>query len=557
VVKFFFLVIYIFSTQVLATDCTGLKDGEVIRLDDPGKSLENFQVQDQDGLNTCASNATSLLMHSILDDHPSLSYIQLAAINKNEAAKKYREDLLKNKSQGFDAYARENNKNWDLMIDYGNICEILKAAQNYQKESGGGICKSASVNIEKLVGGKDGGAIQKKSLLAVSKYMNEFQKNFGELDRPEATANNKLVRKKYQDFKLAFEKQLKNKEVLHSQECKKINSDMLTPVLNSMSSYFLTFDHCFSKKPNQQKICQLINKVMTVKTLPDGGMVPSYSESFKNSFMLSLSEDASLKSTDVRAKLHASLEKIHGEKFDSDTEQFMQWMADDIRPSDEQKIVDEINDIKKSGFSRSCSERKLMNYLMSDDLKTDAKKDTVLCSSSKLIENIRDVVSTTANQGLLDSKRVQDFLLKNANLNLEPAMMSLYAYDCSEGDKVKLPETLKCAEYPVNLDTKDAVNGKIIYKLKNNQALGATICLSILKKPKSEFKDKECGLHDVGIIGVQCKSGKLKYLIQNSWGLNNQSENSAIETDGSGKGSYWFDETSFFDGVSKIQSVSK
>ena len=74
--RILFILSLLFYSLIAKSGCGSLLDGEVVRLDVKGKSLENFKVQDQDGLGTCYSNASSLLLHSAMGTTPS--YLMLA-----------------------------------------------------------------------------------------------------------------------------------------------------------------------------------------------------------------------------------------------------------------------------------------------------------------------------------------------------------------------------------------------------------------------------------------------------------------------------------------------
>jgi hypothetical protein len=209
-----------------------------------------------------------------------------------------------------------------------------------------------------------------------------------------------------------------------------------------------------------------------------------------------------------------------------------------------------MKEITANGFSKKCNDRELMDYLTSDDFKTDAKKDVVLCQSMKLLGIINNVIASTAQTNLADIDTVRTFLLKDANLNYDEAIKKLYAFDCLGSEKIRIPESVSCKEQEVTTQHLSAINEKIVEELKHNRAVGGYICASILDKPKSDFFAGECGSHAIGLVGVKCVDGAMKYLIQNSWGKGNKAKNPALtNTD---NGSYWFDEQSFVDGFKSI-----
>ena len=102
-----FMVALLISSPLWAgEDCADLKNGESLRLDEKGKSLENFKVQDQDGVGTCYANTTSLILESLLDNHPQVSYLQVAAISKTSTLEELRSDA---NAENFNIYVKEEN----------------------------------------------------------------------------------------------------------------------------------------------------------------------------------------------------------------------------------------------------------------------------------------------------------------------------------------------------------------------------------------------------------------------------------------------------------------
>ena len=110
-------------------------NGETIRLDQTGGSLESFHIQDQDGLGTCYANAATVMLQSTLSDHPEVSYLQLAMISKIDKI----ENLKKSFAQKNEApiFAKppsdpKETKNWSLVIDGGDICSTINKVKEYQ-----------------------------------------------------------------------------------------------------------------------------------------------------------------------------------------------------------------------------------------------------------------------------------------------------------------------------------------------------------------------------------------------------------------------------------------
>ena len=68
--------------------CLGKADYEV-RLDSPGKGLENFKTIDQDGVGVCYAVSATTVMKSVLPGNPDLSFLDYAVQFKRNANKCY------------------------------------------------------------------------------------------------------------------------------------------------------------------------------------------------------------------------------------------------------------------------------------------------------------------------------------------------------------------------------------------------------------------------------------------------------------------------------------
>lgn len=590
----FFILLFLSGPHLFAADCTGLQEGEVIRLDVPGKSLQNFKVYDQDGMGVCASTATSLLLQSVLPGNPALSYLQLASVHHRANLNSQKQELIDAKAEQFSLYAKKlavqngavnpNQKlddGWEVAIEGANVCGVVAQAQIFQKSSPGqGICENGKVNIEMLAGSEDPQWKQRKSILAISKYMNEFQQRFGEaatVKSNEASekkgfwaslgdkkytkkemAHNEKIRTQYEQFKKAFENQLNTRQMRDAEECKKISGDFFQPLLMEMMPQLLAHTYCRETKNADNTMCSLQNKMMDVTLQTDGSYKPQLKKEFlKNLADLAGAEKASFTSEEFKGHLKKLIEKNHGKSLDSFMEMHIGKAIAAINDSLINRSLKEYNDIRKDGFSKSCAERKLLTYLSSDDFKNDAKKDEVLCKSIGLIENVGEVISSTAMNGIVDTGKIREFLLKNANLNFDEVMMDLYAQDCAASNKIQIPENITCDQFSVDVTKPLETRQKVLSELKNNRALTGTVCAEIFKKPKSQFAAGECGYHAVGITGMRCQNGKIGYLIQNSWGKTSKALNPAMENDSMEKGAYWASEESFFEGFSSLQFLGR
>jgi hypothetical protein len=193
----------------------------------------------------------------------------------------------------------------------------------------------------------------------------------------------------------------------------------------------------------------------------------------------------------------------------------------------------------------------MFQYLASEKFSENCAESPTLCENKILMKQVSSLAVEYDRSGLKDINNVVEFVIRNAGLPYNDAMMSLYAADCLPQDKISLPSNLNCKMTQVNMQNKLSTDNTIVQRLKNNKASSIYMCSSILKYPKSRFVPSECGAHGVTVKGIRCEQGKYKYLIQNSWGNDHVAKNPAIETE-KGHGAYWFDEKTFYDSTTQL-----
>jgi hypothetical protein len=158
------------------------------------------------------------------------------------------------------------------------------------------------------------------------------------------------------------------------------------------------------------------------------------------------------------------------------------------------------------------------------------------------------------NSGLKEINNVVKFLEENAGLPYQNAIMSLFAKDCLESDKINISPNLTCKKTLADARNKRDIDKDIFSNLKNNKAIGLKFCSSVIDNPNVSLGEA-CGQHAVFIKGMKCENGKYKYLIQNSWGKDIATAlNPAIQTENA-DGSYWFSENTFYDSAISIQTI--
>jgi hypothetical protein len=160
--------------------------------------------------------------------------------------------------------------------------------------------------------------------------------------------------------------------------------------------------------------------------------------------------------------------------------------------------------------------------------------------------------------------RLNDFIANLPNLSYDQAMMQLLAPSCSDDKKIKIPADVSCTSksfhYPGEKTDDEATTNRHLSSMRddfkkdslrnimNNRAVGLSMCTgfygeysrdAFFNKTDDCDKTKKHGYHAVTMIGYKCDKGKMKYLIQNSWG-SWDSANDRFEKDSHGKA--WMEE---------------
>jgi hypothetical protein len=63
------------------------------------------------------------------------------------------------------------------------------------------------------------------------------------------------------------------------------------------------------------------------------------------------------------------------------------------------------------------------------------------------------------------------------------------------------------------------------------------------------------GYHSVTIIGQECKNGRLRYLIQNSWGEDSCPKSSELECL-KGRGAFWVESNNLLNNTIRFESMN-
>jgi hypothetical protein len=108
------------------------------------------------------------------------------------------------------------------------------------------------------------------------------------------------------------------------------------------------------------------------------------------------------------------------------------------------------------------------------------------------------------------------------------------------------------------------MNQMLDRKLATSRPVVVSVCTEFFKK---SFDSKQCtnrekenginkhGLHAVTIIGQECKNGRLRYLIQNSWGEDSCLKNTELECV-KGRGAFWVESTNLLNNTIRFESMN-
>jgi hypothetical protein len=162
----------------------------------------------------------------------------------------------------------------------------------------------------------------------------------------------------------------------------------------------------------------------------------------------------------------------------------------------------------------------------------------------KLLDNLSDVLfhlSNTHNVNELGNV----VKLMPGNVDLARAVLGP---NCQKGGTIPVPQNQSCilettSDYmsKANNNKQKAyqnMNQMLDRKLASSRPVVVSVCTEFFKK---SFDSEQCtnrekenginkhGIHAVTIIGQECKNGRLRYLIQNSWGEDSCLKNTELE----------------------------
>lgn len=566
----FFLLAY--SGFIYGSECSGMKEGEVYRLDQENRSLSNVRVQDQDGFGSCYANTASLLLQSTMKGSPNLSYLNLALFYAEGSRPQEELDNFIEVTAGKtpEETSRSN------LFDSGYTCETIKLAKKYQKESGiGALCRVEDVKLEhnffkaNTNSYSDKNFYQEDIVSNTALYLSEYQRAFGNAKTPEE----KLAKKIQADqYNLALTKLIEN-NIDHylAAECKKPKMDSITSALSNMIlDSFNRNKDCLN---NNDKINLQLPKCLVYNLL--GEVKVSNSEinfDFRPDVLKYLeSQESTLfkahqSENDFYNNMEAIVEaKINDKEIKKDFQNLFKEMKQNIHPDDKSAIEEEYQRIIKGKLANCIKDDFLKFFWDEKGLEALAKQNATTCHYEGLLSSIPDL-SWALYEGdfLKNTKDVLNVLTTQTPLlGYRSSMMNLIAKDCQANKRLRIPDNLECTDYPNPITQKTFANPrklqretllvreKMMASLKKNQALGITICTKFWNEPNYKWLMKESektmykaceglhGMHAVAVVGYRCKNNKVQYLGQNSWGAHWKLKNNHFEIE---NGKIWMDE---------------
>ncbi len=581
--------LFLISFNLLAQDCGEIKDGEVKRLDKENMSLSKAKVQDQDGIGSCYANTASLLLQAALPGNPDVSYLHLAMnyAENNEAARQRRDGKMRvvNRETGTDGKIKES-----MLFEGGFICETIMHAKN-----SGGVCPRNTVALENMLEA-DGSIIRDTNqkqldiLKKVSQYYDSVLQNFQSKNLPEPVrvkkkgqvgffaslfGNNqknqneesapktKIEEEKYNNFRKAMLDLIQKREKEFDREaCLKPNPENVLDVTkNVIARLEKEFNNPKIKK-NEKLQIQLFGIYVGKRErgVNSNGEISFYiDQNFKN--RIDSQYLKMLNSPNPPASAEAAYKALIAKSFDIDPK-FVDKIMGQLSPYDKKKLDSDYSRyVKKDAVD--CGSVKKIDYITDENgLIKDAEKDSCLRQYVGLVKDFREMVIGLDKNNFRNVKSMNDFLENLLGTKYDDAMMTMLAPECTPDKKIKIPDNLNCDVTNINYpeaaktdplleaafmgETRQKFRQDFSSAIKSNKPIGVSVCTVFFEKGKDSFynksgvcdPEKKHGFHAVTMMGYKCQRGKMKYLMQNSWG-DWEAANEKFEAD---TGKAWMDE---------------
>jgi hypothetical protein len=423
-------------SQCLAQDCHEIKENETIRLDTEGGPLFQSPVQDQDGLGTCYANAASVALKTVLPNKPDLSYLQLAFAH----AEKF--EAPKNEKNNIDSAfkTRPNGKVGEELLSGGQVCDTLKAAKQM------GACKRSDVALENLIFNsknqtfQDSSRVQKKIIKAISEYydiakdsrnpikkQNENQEMFTKiiLERQKNYTKEYCLRPEIENAENVT-KNILAKVYLYLKN-KNIRISNLSSVENSFDRDLFLFSLSTGNSINyESKTSELfINIEDSAKNL------------LKNSYLKVLMGSPS--SVSAQDLYLSAVKKISPRL----TPAIYKMFFSDLNSSDQQILQKDYDRYVTKNIEECLQQNRIQYFKNADGLNKDFEEKECKIYE-KQAKSLQLIATTLSESNFLNIDAVNAFMAQVPHLNYEQAMRELTAPDCSDKNKIQIPDNLAC-----------------------------------------------------------------------------------------------------------------
>ncbi|HLD99440.1 MAG TPA: hypothetical protein VJB59_04235 [Bdellovibrionota bacterium] len=525
-----------------AVDCGELRDGEVLRLDRPGQSLEHFTVQDQDGVNSCFANTASVLLEAALPNHPKLSFLQIglmyvdAILQSEKAAGKPTKFVV----QG------PNGALTSRIVEGGATCKAIEIIKERSKK-GRGLCPRSRVPLEWYRG-------RLQELDALSSYMDGFQKIFG--TQSPVSSSRALSA---DEFKNRFREFVVREIAPQARE--KCGRAAMKP----------DFDETLSKEV-------LLNLTMRVSARnPKDTLLPFPKRELNQ---LIARNKGLLRDVQDWSRMISSglLRSGHDEKL-------VRRAFDELTPEDWSRFQDDFEFYAK-GDARRCEYRATLQIL-SDTPKLMARigDKSGLCEHPALVQKASSVAKALSPSAFGSLEGYIQFVTLGAGRSYDEGILQILAGECQPGDQIAIPETLGCKRFvneitpedsrlmprftPASAEFMKKLGKRSLDSLRQGLAFGANLCTRVFDDSSfnlngalsqelftSECKaKKEHDFHTVSVIGIRCRKGELDFLIQNSLGPRWKPSSSGFYPEEGGR--VWMDQHMILKSVYEFAFIEK
>jgi hypothetical protein len=580
------IIIYFFLLNTAyASDCIidsgskviSVKDSERVSLFDSDKSLASHKVQDQDGLGTCYANVTSVLLKSVLPNNPDISYINTA---------------LEGSTRGINANWNKNNQRYikrsgDKVIDVTNLgftCETINAL----KTAGGACPASLSILENRTLKNPD---VQKRLMLNMGLYFDHFNR---------AQSNPEEAQKFIEDVKLTIEA-LNSERLKIIQSCnaeKKLPIPITEGLKNLIGSELLNI----RKKPCEEQIKKSFKANLPKSKIGSDRNEIILSDGAKKGF---------IKLIEANSNLKELLIKLGQGQVISKKESY--WVETNLGNT----LVKYIHSNLASPEMISCLSNKpspfsASNFMAHSFLTKMKKQKQINCENNVQNADIISAVSSERVNKCIPPARFEVILnaiapllevgtaidsgilkrLSNTSADAGNQLKAALAPGCQDYVKLIKVDRLDCKssltcpgsdQTELNIDpstgcgkimnVKKVFGKKIINAIKQNRAMGISVCTGFMKDPSidTNFCQKaSIGIpghenHMMTISGYRCVQGKMEYEILNSWGrqscpvkvppFKNSAFECVLDSKGRPTGKWWINEDILFKNTNRIDEV--